>query len=860
MKLTLTLLARRSFAASRMRNLVAVLAIALTAILFTAVTTIGMGAMESMTLTMQMLKGSRADGDLRNMTAEQFAALENADFIASYGLRMPVGFLSNTTRHNIEFDVMDTTQADLTFCLPSHGSAPQAANEIVTSDAALRELGVEPQTGATVTIDFTAHGKEYRLEMVVSGWFEATNDQISMMWASTAFRDAHPDIFQFTYDRDGEMAGCYYSDFVATNPVGLQQKLDRWVQQMGGDPDSTDPAGISATVNTMTNPSLSPTTLLLGAVVVALFILCGYLLIYNVFDIAVMQEIRRYGLYRTIGMSSKQVRTLINRQAVWLSCIGIPLGLAAGFFAGKASLPRIMSILSASYQNIAISVQPSPVIFAGAAFLTALTIFLSTRKPVRMAANTPPIEAFHYVEAGVSRQKARTCTAPTSMARLGWANLGRNRRRTAFIVASLTLCVVLLNSVGVAAASVDIDKQVAYSIRTDFAVLNTASTNTMEGFTRREQGLRPQVMADISAQPGVTGGSAIYKNTLDDLNVTYDFPIALSYTGINEDNLPYASTADGIVFHLGADGRALCNVYGMEEAALSRMDLQEGQTDAHTLYQQMQAKEGVLLGVEAQMGSSILNPVFDLLEIGDVITVYRDGEAILELPVLAKAALNGDDMETGFTSNGPNRVGGDGLYLYLPSNVYTEIYEQPTVYKYSFDVEENERAAMTAFLEDYIAGVDPSLSYASAEQARQDAAATRTMLQFVGGLIGTIFGAAGVLNLINTVITTILARQHEFATMQSIGMTSKQLRQMMCWESIGYALGACVLGMLLSAAFALTVVRILTGGIWYFTFHLTLFPALLTCLVLLAVAAVVPILSLSIFHRGSIVEQLRAAE
>ncbi len=67
--------------------------------------------------------------------------------------------------------------------------------------------------------------------------------------------------------------------------------------------------------------------LLLGAVIIALFVLCGYLLIYNVFDIAVMQEIRRYGLYRTVGMSRRQVKKLINLQALWLSCVGIPLGL-----------------------------------------------------------------------------------------------------------------------------------------------------------------------------------------------------------------------------------------------------------------------------------------------------------------------------------------------------------------------------------------------------------------------------------------------------------------------------------------------------------------------------------------------------
>ena len=162
-------LARRSFAASRIRNFIAVLAIALTAVLFTAVTTIGIGTEKSMTLTLQMQKGSRSDGDFRNMTAKQYEMLKEADFIKSAGLRMPVSFLSNTNRHTVEFDVLDEVQAELTFCSPTHGKAPAAANEIVASDQALWDLGAEPQIGAEVTIEFTAHGREYRLPMVVSG-------------------------------------------------------------------------------------------------------------------------------------------------------------------------------------------------------------------------------------------------------------------------------------------------------------------------------------------------------------------------------------------------------------------------------------------------------------------------------------------------------------------------------------------------------------------------------------------------------------------------------------------------------------------------------------------------------------------
>lgn len=861
MKNMLSVLAERSFRASKMRNLIAVLAIMLTAILFTTVTTIGMGAMDSMTLTMQMLKGSRSDGDFRNMTSEQYEALADADFIKEYGLRMPVGFLTNTNHTNIEFDVLDETQADLTFCAPSHGNIPQAENEIVTSDAALRDLGVEPEVGAAVTIAFTVHGQEYQLDMVVSGWFEATNDQISMMWAGTAFRDAHPDIFEYTYDKDRDMTGTYYSDFIATSTAGLQDNLDNWVRQMGGDPDASSSDTLSAAVNTMTNPTMEPTTIIMGAVIIILFMFCGYLLIYNVFDIAVMQEIRRYGLYRTVGMSKRQVKKLINRQALWLSCIGIPLGLLVGYFIGKAALPKIMNIFSSEYENVAVNVEPSPIIFVGAAILAALTVFLSTRKPVRVAANIPPIEAFRYVEASTGKRTTKKSTTGTSLPRLAGSNLGRNKRRSAFIVLSLTLCVVLLNCVGIAADSVDIEKQVAYSIRTDYVVVNSASTNGMEGFTLREQALPADVIDAMNSQPGVTEASAVYKNTLDDANVTYGFPMKVVSTEKSaETDMPYVITDMALNFNLGADGRPICNVYGMEETALSRMDIQEGETDAHTLYEQMESGAGILLGIPTDRSTMQIAEYLDPLEIGDVVTVYKDGEAIMELPVLAKAAINGDDQETGYTANGPYTVGGDGLYLYLPSSVYEEIYDEPSIYKYSFNVDENERTNMTAFLENYIMQVDTSLNYLSADSAREDAQATRIMLQFVGGLIGIIFGVAGVLNLTNTIITTILARRHEFATMQSIGMTIKQLTRMMIWEGVYYAIGTCIVGLILSVVLAFTVVRTLTGSIWYFTFHFTLLPAVTACVVLLIVTAIVPVIALKVFNKGSIVEKLRVAE
>lgn len=99
-------LTRRSFAANRLRSLITALAIALVAMLFTSVTTIAMGSAESVKRIMQIQKMSISDGDFRYMDKEQFEAMRQSDLIEKAGLRMPVGYLTNTLRHNVEFNVV----------------------------------------------------------------------------------------------------------------------------------------------------------------------------------------------------------------------------------------------------------------------------------------------------------------------------------------------------------------------------------------------------------------------------------------------------------------------------------------------------------------------------------------------------------------------------------------------------------------------------------------------------------------------------------------------------------------------------------------------------------------------------------
>lgn len=56
-------------------------------------------------------------------------------------------------------------------------------------------------------------------------------------------------------------------------------------------------------------------------------------------------------------------------------------------------------------------------------------------------------------------------------------------------------------------------------------------------------------------------------------------------------------------------------------------------------------------------------------------------------------------------------------------------------------------------------------------------------------------------------ITSIITRRNEFATMQSIGMTNRQLRRLMVYEGLYYAAGADIAGCMTAAIFALTVLK-----------------------------------------------------
>lgn len=861
-------LSKRYFKKNRVRNLAAILAIMLTAFLFTSITSLVFSMSSSIQLSMQMQKGSKADGDIRYLTEEQYQELQDSDFIKEAGCRRFVGFASNASGHMIEINYADPVQQELTFCTPTHGKAPKEANEIATTDQALEALGVKAKVGERVLVEFTLRGKSYQYEMVVSGWWEAANDTGSLMIVSEQFLKDNPDLFINTYAKDREIAGTYMADVVLKDKRHIQKQLQEFALSVGGEPEQMNGDNyIACSQNQVGNAMLQPGMMMSAIVFVLLFVVSGYLLIYNIFDISVMQDVRQYGLLRTIGTSTRQIKKIVNRQAIWLTLIGLPLGLIFGFLVSKMLLPVVMKFFQANSLK-AMKVSVLPLIFLIAAVFTIFTVIISTRKPAKKAAKISPLEAIRYTGQENKKTKKTKRTHGAKLSYMAFSNLGRNKRRSVFIVLSMLLCIVLFNSIIVITQSMDEEKWISRSTKTDFTVYNSVAVNGVSPFQYREDGLPDSVVNLINQQKGVEKERILYRNTRDDSDVTVDYKFEDLVCIAEETEEDYVSKAyeNGSSLRIvpGTEDGYFGNVFGVSEAFWEDVTIYEGKNNPDILKKKMETGDYVIVGTiidrltgEAENETQLQQQ----LQVGDSITFSKDGKEEKTCTILAKATVVATEYETYAGANGATYIGGDAPFLYMSDTKFKELYEEPTIFSYSFNAEQGKKENLEGFLADFT-GENTSVAYTSTKLLQEQLASNRNIVLLVGGMIGVILAFAGLINFTNMMVSNIITRRHEFAAMQSIGMTNRQLRRLIMDEGLYFAVGADVIGGLLAVILGMTVLKnvLNSPSMWYFTLRFTLVPALFIAVIYLILAAVIPVVVLHFFNKGSVVERLRTVQ
>ncbi len=73
-----------------------------------------------------------------------------------------------------------------------------------------------------------------------------------------------------------------------------------------------------------------------------------------------------------------------------------------------------------------------------------MTVAVSCYRPGKIAGSVSPVEAVRYTEGNIKRKKIKKTENGARIHAMALSNLGRNKKKTVFVILSMSLSVVLL--------------------------------------------------------------------------------------------------------------------------------------------------------------------------------------------------------------------------------------------------------------------------------------------------------------------------------------------------------------------------------------------------------------------------------
>lgn len=849
-------IADRTLQAKKSRNLIGILAIVLTSVLFTAVFTIGGSLVKKQQEETMRQVGGSAHAGYKYLTKDEYEIVKKDKKLKAVSSRIVVGDAVNEEFLKLptEIGYYEDLEAKWSFCYPEVGHMPQKEEELVTSDLVLKALGIPCKVGEKVPVKVDVNGTVYEKTFTLSGYF--TGDTISMaqvMAVSKEFQEkAAPEQTESRMkgNKDaGLSAGYHMVDFYFPFSFSLEKQVEALTKRCGF------PETVRVGVNwAYLGQDLEMGTILgiLGMMLMVGF--AGYLLIYNVFYINVYADIRYYGLLKTVGTTTKQLKRMIRRQAYMLSALGIPIGMILGAVVGMVLLPVIMNHLTFAASTTS-TVQWNPWIFLGAGLFSLITVRISCQKPGTIASKVSPIEAVRFTEgqnrAFQKKRKKRRKTRTVSPAVMAAANIGRNKKKLCIVVASLSLSLILVNTVYSLICGFNMDQFAQNRTLSDYMVFDASLDSFTVSGTQVLDGVTEEFQNDLKKQKGVTEVGGIYIKELEGLLSEEEFGEFDKKIIQNPEVKANLKDLFGEEYEAAMEGYktkhsiGAVKYYGIDQIIFDKMQSLVGKLDWNAFSSGKYVIATGYLTDEHEM-------IVPYHEPGEKVTLKNEKGESKEYEVLAVS-----DIPYAVSTQSYGVF--DCTYI-LPNEEFQELFGPRQPMRLLFNVEKEQEKAMETWIDHYCTVTNSNLQYISKASIAKEFSGLKNMYAMIGGMLAFILALIGILNFVNTMAASILSRKQEFAALEAVGMTGKQLKTMLCTEGIYYAAGTMVIAVLVSVILNLTVLRGLKNTFFFFKNHFTLLPLVLCIVPLLLVVLAVPVLGYQNIRRQSVVERMREGE
>lgn len=185
---------------------------------------------------------------------------------------------------------------------------------------------------------------------------------------------------------------------------------------------------------------------MLSAIVIIIIIVSSVFCIKNSFDISITEKTKQYGMFRSIGATSKQIKKNVLYEAFILGIIGIPLGILSGLFASYVLIKICNYYLYNVLNGTRLIFSTNLIAILISVILGCVTIYFSALKSARRASKLSPMVAIRNSEdIKIKSKKLKSPRYIKSLFGIGgvisYKNLKRNKKKYRTTVISIVVSV-----------------------------------------------------------------------------------------------------------------------------------------------------------------------------------------------------------------------------------------------------------------------------------------------------------------------------------------------------------------------------------------------------------------------------------
>lgn len=600
----------------------------------------------------------------------------------------------------------------------------------------------------------------------------------------------------------------------------------------------------------------------IGIVVFAVIFVSSFAMIYNSFALSVGEQIKYLGMLSSVGATRKQKKKTLYFEGAVLGGIGIILGIALGllatFISQSAMNAKIASIMEGYNNNIKYSTHISLWVLCLIVILAALTVFVSIISPVQKAARITAIDAIRKTDEIKRKGKIRTPFIITKLfgfeGDIAFKNLRRNGRKSRTIIACICICAVLFLSCNYFCETFkdvsSLDYELPYQISFQYSAQSKAQYEKARKFLKTNKKVKRFYSIRSDWYSPISG------NDINPYDNSREYDMSFHNESVFVDKYKFVAAQD-ITYNAylldDEDFNALCKKNGIDYKKYYSPD-----------------KDGSIKTIVINTIDRNGEPIFNNNLLGKTIGVYgfdfekterenkldEDGNKIIFYYKTGRTSLYKFCDFIKYDKDNPicNLESG-GVTFYAPKCIYDKLYAANEFYSH-YGIETDEPYKVEKELKDYLSETEAEGDVYNDYYWMMREKSIISAVQFLSYAFILLITLITVFNIINTMTAQIAGRKKELAMLKSVGMTPKEFKKTLIFESMFYGLFGLLFGVPLSLVINRVVGYIISKDN-AIPFSVNIWLYLIACVAVFVIIALTMIYSLKLIKNNSIIDSLK---